>query len=472
MSTTTHWSPAQIAPRFRRGAAVSQSLLWLGLVLGGLFAGLICVFLPWWLVLAFVGAVVYPLVLWFAPWAGFAIYCAALEVSPDLKISDAMTLASLVLLGLRFMTSRQRVVLPKRELQLLMAFMALVLLSVGLAFAVFHNTVPFVYRDGRAFMYWLWLPLLYSMASAQPQGSDKLVKVLIGMAVFVSVIALIQYLSGVQIVREGRVGSLDATGAGVDVTRVQMPGFTFVLLAVAWAVTNISLGGRRMVVGAPLLLLFVAAIYVNFGRGLWAWTVVAVLMCGVVLGWRRAALIYLGLGFVAAVALIGLYLIKPAVIDSAVQRVVSVADEGGNKTSFGWRKLENQTAVQRIIQSPLVGIGLGGEYRNWIYEVRNFTEHTRYVHNSYYFIALKVGLPALSLLLVLIARRWWLAFRRRHEFRRNGNAVAVAAVASVVALLGLSVTQPELVGPHTVVLLSLLLVVMINATRPAHAVVR
>ena len=37
----------------------------------------------------------------------------------------------------------------------------------------------------------------------------------------------------------------------------------------------------------PSVVLFAAALYVNFGRALWAWSLLAVLMCGVVLGLRR-----------------------------------------------------------------------------------------------------------------------------------------------------------------------------------------
>ena len=467
MSTTsTHWSPSHIAPRFQVGRAVGQSFLWVGLTLVALIMGLATVFVPWWLMLTFAGVVVYPLVLWFAPWAGIAMYCVALEVSPDLKISDVMTLGTLLVLGLRLATLGNVRWLPRRELQLLAAFFGLVMLSVGFAFVVFNNTVPYVYRDGRPFMYWLWLPVLYALVGAGAAGRQKLARVLIGMAIFVAIVALIQYFFGLQIVREGRVGALETGGQiDSDLTRVQMPGFTFVLVAAAWALATISQGGRRVLYGIPLLLLLAAGLYVNFGRGLWVWSVVALLLCGVVLGWRRAALIYLALALVSTVAVIGLYLVKPAVIDAAVHRMVSVADEGGNKSSFGWRNLENQAALGRIAASPLVGIGLGGEYRSWVYEVRNFTEHTRYVHNSYIFTALKLGVPALLILLALFIRIWWRAVRQRAAPGNRGNPVWVATVASWGALLGLSVTQPEIVSAQSVLLLCMLMVVMLGTVR-------
>jgi hypothetical protein len=111
-------------------------------------------------------------------------------------------------------------------------------------------------------------------------------------------------------------------------------------------------------------------------------------MCGVVLGLRRAALLGGALVVLGALGLASLSMLRPEVIDAAVNRIASVADEGAIRTSGGWRRLENEASAARIAQSPLFGIGLGGEYRPWLSEIRNFSEHTRYVHNGYVFIAL------------------------------------------------------------------------------------
>ena len=428
-----------------------------GIAFGALLLGLMIVFLPWWLMLGLLGAVVYPLVLLRAPWAGVFVYFAALELSPDLKASDALTGCTLLFFGVQWLASRQRFKLPTTELRLFVAFIVLVLVSLVMGLVVAHNTVPFVYRDGRAFMYWLWLPLLFWLAHRQPEGLRKLGRVLVLVACLVSVIALIQYLFGLQIVREGRVGSLE-TGNVVDVdaTRVQMPGFTYVLVALAWATANVLLGGKRVFYAMPLALLFVAALYVNFGRALWAWSFFAVLICGAVLGLRRAFTLLALLLVSGSIAVGGLLAFKPSVVDNAVTRLSSVVDEGGNKSSYGWRKLENESAVGQIIRHPVLGLGLGAEYRAWVADVRLFTEHTRYIHNAYLFIATKIGIPALLILVTLLLRIWWSGFRLRHDTDFTQDPVWVACVAGWWSLLGMSVTQPELLGPHSIFLLCLL----------------
>lgn len=433
------------------------------------FLGLVCVFLPWWLVLGAVLALGYPLLLWFAPWAGIAAYALALIVSPDYKLSDVLTVASLALLALKLVNARALALLPRGEWRPFVAFMALVLLSLALALGVFGNTVPYIYRDGRAFLYWLWLPLLHALVLRDAPGATKLARVMLFMAVAVSSIALLQYAFDIQIAREGRVGGLETLGViEHDLTRVQMQGYAFVMVGLAWAMVTATRGGRRLFGVLPLILFFAAALYVNFGRALWAWSMLAVLMCGVVLGLRRSALlgatlVVLGVGGVASLAML-----RPAVIDSAVNRLASVADEGAIRTSGGWRRLENEASASRIAQSPLVGIGLGGEYRPWLSEIRSFSEHTRYVHNGYVFTALKLGIPALLVLLWLTLPPWWRAFRQRHRVRVGPQSMRYAVLASWLPVMGLSFTQPEIVTPQTVLLMCMGLALMIHRP-PAEA---
>lgn len=435
-----------------------------------LFLGLVCVFLPWWLVAGAVLAVGYPLLLWFAPWAGIGAYALALIVSPDFKYSDVLTACSLALLAIKLLHSGARLTLPRSEWRPFIAFMALVVLSLALALGVFGNTVPFIYRDGRAFLYWLWLPLLYGLAVREAPGGAKLARVMVFMAVAVSLIALVQYTFGIQIAREGRVGGLETLGViENDLTRVQMQGYAFVMVGLAWALVTATRGGRRLFLALPLVLLFAAALYVNFGRALWAWSLLAVLMCGVVLGLRRAAVLGSALLVLGVLGLASLAMLRPAVIDAAVNRLASVADEGAIRTSGGWRRLENEASATRIVQSPLVGIGLGGEYRPWLSEIRTFSEHTRYVHNGYVFIALKLGIPALAVLLWLSLRPWWRAFRQRHRVHVGPQAMGYAVLASWLPVMGLSFTQPEIVTPQTVLLMCMGLTLMIHRPPAASA---
>lgn len=447
----------------RARAGLSRLMFWLLLVFVALSMGLVCAYLPWWLVVGAVLSLAYPLLLWFAPWVGLAVYSMALIVSPDFKYSDVLTAVSLGLLGLLLFASKTKFALPRAQLWPFLVFMGLVLVSLALALGVFGNTVPFIYRDGRAFLYWMWLPLLYGLVVREGAGAAKLARLMVFMALAVSLIALVQYTFNIQIAREGRVGGLETLGViESDLTRVQMQGYSFVMVGLAWALVSMTQGSKRLLVTLPLSLLFAAALYVNFGRALWAWSLLAVLMCGVVLGLRRAALLGSVLLVLGMGALSALYVVRPAVIESAVHRISSLADEGAIRTSGGWRRLENEASAARIARSPVFGIGLGGEYRPWLSEIQTFSEHTRYVHNGYVFIALKLGIPALLALLWMTLWPWWRAFRQRRQIQVGPRAMWTAVVASWLPVMGLSFTQPEIVTPQTVLLMCMGLVIMVH----------
>jgi len=446
---------------------------WLALSTLAVFLGLLCVLLPWVLVLGLAAAVCYAALLWSSPPAAVGVYFLALLLSPDFKLSDVLTACTLACLGVALLLDRQRLKFPRRAWHVYAFFMGMVLLSALLALAYFGNSLAYVYRDGRAFMYWVWLPILFWMCNRSADAPARLSRLLIGMAVAVSVLALVQYFFGLQLVREGRVGALETGGVvDADLTRVQMPGFTFVLVALVWAMSKLMRGGRALWWVLPSVLLFAAAIYVNFGRALWFWTFVAVALSGLLMGLRRSLSLA---GLLCAVGLVvgtSLFVFKPAVIDNMVHRMVSVIDEGGSGSSFGWRKLENDAALIQIERSPLVGMGLGAEYRRWMAEVRNFTEHTRYVHNSYVFMALKLGVPALLALMVLIMRPWWIMFRGRAQASVRQNDMLVALLASWLPLLAISTTQPELVNPHTIFLYCIMLALFLTAIHGRDAQAR
>lgn len=81
--------------------------------------------------------------------------------------------------------------------------------------------------------------------------------------------------------------------------------------------------------------------------------------------------------------------------------------------SLQWRYFEIQEATKALQASPFIGVGLGNSYRNitpFQGEARGlWTEgdisylridrFTRYVHSSYYAVAVKMGIPALIILL-------------------------------------------------------------------------
>jgi O-antigen ligase len=236
----------------------------------------------------------------------------------------------------------------------------------------------------------------------------------------------------------------------------------------AWALVAVVHSPRRAWWLMPFMLLLLAALYANLGRALWFWTGIALVLSVIAAGWRRGWAIALVLIAVTVFGVSGLAIFKPKVIESIAERADSVRAEGGAKTSYGWRQIENQDALPHIMRSPLTGIGIGAEYRRWMHEVATFEEHTRYVHNNYIFIALKTGIPSVLALLTLLLTAWWRGWRGTRRLDVPQRALRVAGVASLFPLLGISITQPELVSPVSVLMFVMLIVLMGSAESPAQ----
>jgi len=81
--------------------------------------------------------------------------------------------------------------------------------------------------------------------------------------------------------------------------------------------------------------------------------------------------------------------------------------------SLQWREFENRSAMDSIIKNPIFGVGLGGRYRELTtlqgeatgsytrgsLEAGEISRFTRYVHNSYLSITVKMGIPGLLVLI-------------------------------------------------------------------------
>ena len=122
--------------------------------------------------------------------------------------------------------------------------------------------------------------------------------------------------------------------------------------------------------------------------------------------------------------------------------------------SLDWRIFETNEALRSISQHPLLGVGLGHVYRDATYRdaalfrveaTSGYLRFTRYVHNSYLYIAVKMGL------LGLIAFLWFCLAFLASGWRAYMNAldeqfkrIMLAILASFVGLLAWSITQSHL----------------------------
>jgi O-antigen ligase len=118
--------------------------------------------------------------------------------------------------------------------------------------------------------------------------------------------------------------------------------------------------------------------------------------------------------------------------------------------SLQWRVFENAEALNSISRHPLFGVGLGNSYRNittlqgeadgWFTgrslvagEVSRFT---RYVHSSYLWIPVKMGIPALVIFLWFCAALLFAGWRLMRKLpAQQMKGIVLAVVTGFAGLL-------------------------------------
>jgi O-antigen ligase len=248
----------------------------------------------------------------------------------------------------------------------------------------------------------------------------------------------------------GRVESLQNTISTYDdVTRSIVPGTTLVSFVFFLALARLLSGDAKVkrIWWWLVLTLTAGGILVNFGRTLW----VATIALAIVILFRagngvRAFRVLAVCSMLAVVASVFVYVTKPIVFESIVDRVVSSREEGRPSSSWSWRKFENQFAVSSIQSRPLLGVGMGGDYKPFQPGLGKFDDlQSSYIHNSYLFLPLKLGVPAALLVLAVLG---WLTVRLNRSVPDMvedsfSRSILLACGASALQFMGMAYIQPQ-----------------------------
>jgi O-antigen ligase len=118
-----------------------------------------------------------------------------------------------------------------------------------------------------------------------------------------------------------------------------------------------------------------------------------------------------------------------------VQLVRSVVDASVDSSTY-WRDVENWNVAMTLREHPLVGLGLGGEYTEFMpnadISVR-YRDYRAWPHNSVLGLLLFAGLFGFTLLWTLFAIVVFLAVRAHRRARTPEERVAaLACIAAVV----------------------------------------
>jgi O-antigen ligase len=147
--------------------------------------------------------------------------------------------------------------------------------------------------------------------------------------------------------------------------------------------------------------------------------------------------------------------------------------------SLQWREFENGKAFEAILRQPLLGVGLGGRYRELTtfqgeslgYWTRGsqaadqITLFTRYVHNSYLAIAVKMGIPGLITFMwfcIAFLVNSWKIYQDLLDTELRGMVLGV--IAGFTGMLIWSFYHAHLIKPESTPVIALMtgLVAVIN----------
>ena len=336
-------------------------------------------------------------------------------------------------------------------------FLALVPISVVKAY--FFQGLPLkdVLGEGRHLMYLLLLPLCVAVLDTKARLQRFLVG-LLTLGVLFSVGQIVQGIFHVRIFGDaGRMvvaQTLDIKS--YDATISNTGGLNIIVLVMFTAASWYVLKEIRTFKFVSLLAFSAVGILLTFGRTTWGAALLGMAVIVYLLGVRKSwpMLLWSLLGATLAFAM--LIAVKPAMLDALVARATSVEKEIEYGSSAAWRYYEAEKVLPQIATHPVLGLGLGAAYRGPA-PSDALPEQVRYIHNGYLFVAAKMGLPALTLLLwclgVVLARSWRGARTAPDaEFR----GVHAAVCAGVLSVLLASVTEPHLMRDSSLAYLGVL----------------
>lgn len=126
---------------------------------------------------------------------------------------------------------------------------------------------------------------------------------------------------------------------------------------------------------------------------------------------------------------------------------MSVADEGRKGSSIGFRFDENRQAIDTIKKSPILGIGIGGEYKRAFRQSEiggGFDIETSFIHNAYLSLWLKLGVAGLLFPLLLAGCLYAEMKAIRKASGTSFDSLSPCAALATIAMMSVeSFTSPD-----------------------------
>ena len=322
-----------------------------------------------------------------------------------------------------------------------------------------------VLGEARDLFYLTLLPIAVVILRRQ-ERQERFVVSLVVLGGLFSVGQILQGVLGIPVFGDTGISALETLGQQDSSTlRANTLGLNVIIFALLLTLSAFVSGLiRKPLFFAVGGLLFVG-IVLSFGRTTFA----AVLICsGLVVWWLDAkklpqllVLLVVAVGLGSAVAAY----FKPESFAAVYYRLTSISEEIDHGYSAQWRFWEAEAILPHIKENPLLGLGLGADYKG----SRGSTlrpELNRYVHNAYLYMAGKMGLPALFFFLTFMATVF--AMGRRSALGHTvpwSRVVGAASAAMMIRFLIASITEPHLMSDYGLICIAVAAALVVLSAR-------
>ncbi|WP_295750795.1 O-antigen ligase [Undibacterium sp.] len=322
------------------------------------------------------------------------------------------------------------------------------LLAAGVALGFFQGKILAHYKyagaDFRQYVGWLALPVALWLNRRYPGIVRRIV---LYIALGAACAMVFQMVSGIQIIYGFR-GSEGLTKEFNDVKRSAIGGGELFLVYSAYYLFAHFCDSDSFRKTALFgLILVLGALVASFSRGVWASALLGALVFLLISPkFKRSKSLYTLIALVSATVFgLGLSVAVPRVGEAMVDRVLSIAQEGKKGSSVGFRLYENQQAWKSIQESPILGKGVGAEYKAVFRQVElggGFDTEKSYVHNAYLGIWLKLGIFGFIFPFFLTFLLFRSVFSRRktdHQLELQLRTARLSSCAAFSSLIGVAV---------------------------------
>lgn len=317
------------------------------------------------------------------------------------------------------------------------------LLLISIAYSTLYLSNAGAISEAREFILWALLPIIVFSLDSE-RKCNQFVAGLILLSVAISFLFLVQSMFNIAWMAETSIAPLSQREK--EITRIFSGGVYLIIFSLIYlGILSVELPSR-CIWTLPLLILFMGALSVTFGRAVWIATGLALVLSSFLSRGIRGIAAVTSLSVAAIFLLLAVLVIaKPTLVEALINRMGNVNNELDRGGTLRWRLLENQEAMNSIVARPILGVGIGGNYKKVATPATRFIIEQRYIHNGYLFFPVKFGVIGILFPLMMILLFVIEVLRVRTAGCRSPCLFSAVVGAFLVPVVT-SLTQPEWSG--------------------------